>query len=123
MPVSSLPVFSGWIVTALIAVAFVLAYAGFAALSLAQERHHEAVYGTSSALTPRRTRMLRWLGTALLVAALVIAFVVWGLVVGLVAWLAMLAVAGIAQAMVLTWRPQLLRRCLGAIKPPAPLQA
>lgn len=91
----------GW-VPVLIAAAFVLAWLGFAALSLSQERHHEAVFG-ATAIAPSRARWLRAIGSLLLVFALLACLTVWGPAVGLAAWLGVLAIGAMAQALLLSW--------------------
>ncbi|MBI0536327.1 DUF3325 domain-containing protein [Roseomonas sp. KE2513] len=83
-----------------------LAYAGFVAMCLAMERHHEQVFRTR-AVPPRRRRLLSVLGWLLLVAS-VLAMVSasgWGL--GLVLWAGILTATAIPLSILLTYAPRM----------------
>lgn len=85
-----------------IALAFGLA--GFAALSLAMERHQAQVFGRPLA----RAGTLRWrlAGIALLGLSLAACLMHWRTSVALAAWLGVLTPAGLAVAWLLTYRPR-----------------
>ena len=83
--------------------AFCLAYAGFAALSLAMERHYEDVFRRR--LPAAHRRMLRFLGWAGLAASLWVCAAVYGWSYGVAEWIGMLAIAGLLLIWVLTYRP------------------
>ena len=83
--------------------AFCLAYAGFAALSLAMDRHYEDVF--SRALTAAHRRPLRAVGWVGLAASFWACATAYGWSYGLVEWIGMLAIAGLLLIWVLTYRP------------------
>lgn len=86
-------------------VIFCLAYAAFAALCLAMERHWSDRFGREA--QPGRWRVpLQLAGTALLVASLALCLKVHGFGIGLVAWLGSLTAAGIAVVLTLTYWPR-----------------
>lgn len=98
--------------------ALVLAYAGWLSLCLAMPRHQRPLLqrelGTTSG------RLLRAAGAALLVAGFAAAVAALGWQIGPVAWIACLAVSGIALVLALPLAP---RACLraAAVLPPLAL--
>lgn len=85
--------------------AFALAYAGFTALCLAMDRHHEQVFRRRLAGGARR-RALSAAGYALLAAALLppVAGQGWGL--GVVLWVGVLTGAALPLALLLCYAPR-----------------
>ena len=84
--------------------AFSLGYVGVASFAFAMAAHHRAVFGQAPA--PQRMRGFRLTGVALLATALVAANAALGWQVGLVAWVAMLAVSGFALTQLLAFAPR-----------------
>lgn len=85
--------------------ACMLAYAGFAALALAMDRHHQqAWHGLPSA---RRRALLRLAGTVGLVASLVICIARSGTGAGIVLWSGLTTLVALTVALLLTYRPGL----------------
>lgn len=89
------------------ALAFALAFAGFAAIGLAMERHHGEVFGTRR-IPPLRGVALRWLGWLLLGLSFVPAIAGWDWSFGPVAWCGVLTLAAGVILLLLPWRPRLL---------------
>ncbi|RYF45104.1 MAG: DUF3325 domain-containing protein [Comamonadaceae bacterium] len=83
--------------------AFCLAYAGFAALALAMERHYEDLF--DRAIAPLQQRPLRLLGWVALAISLWLSGATYGWSYGLVEWIGMLAIAGLVLIWILTYRP------------------
>lgn len=83
--------------------AFCLAYAGFAALALAMDRHYEDIF--NAAIAPTQRVPLRLAGAAALGLSLWLAGVTYGWSYGVVEWIGMLAIAGLLLIWVLTYRP------------------
>ena len=85
---------------------FALAYAGFSALCLAMERHHEQVF-RSRRIPPRRRRVLAGGGWLLLGASALplVHALGWGM--GLVFWAGILTATAMPLAMLLTYAPRL----------------
>jgi hypothetical protein len=83
-----------------------LAFAGFAALSLAMSKHFATVM--SRELTTRTQWLLHALGTALLAITLMWCIRLEGIGVGIVGWCGVLTVSGICVASLLTYRPRML---------------
>ncbi|WP_159993201.1 DUF3325 domain-containing protein [Roseomonas sp. 18066] len=98
-----------------------LAYAGFLALSLAMERHHEQVLAHRR-IPARRRQLLFWGGWLLLAASMLppVAAFGWGL--GLVAWTGLLTAAAMPLALLLCYAPRV-ALFLGAAPLPAGLLA
>ena len=89
----------------MIMAAFCLAYAGFAALALAMDRHYEALFDRAM---PRTHRLpLRLAGWAALTLSLGLSGRAYGWSYGVVEWIGMLAIAGLMLIWVLTFRPAL----------------
>lgn len=74
-----------------------LSFSGFAALSLAMEKHQQELHGAQAAPAARR-RVWRMVGWALLVAAFAVTTAAQGWAVGPVLWLGAMTVAGILLA-------------------------
>ena len=87
----------------MILAAFCLAYAGFAALSLAMDRHYEAVF--DRAIPSRHRQPLRIFGWAGLAFSLWAAGLSYGWSYGFVEWIGMLAIAGMLLIWILTFKP------------------
>lgn len=82
-----------------------LAYAGFAALSLAMERHWSDRFGREA--RPGRWRApLQVSGAALLIASLALCLASDGFGIGLIAWVGCLTAAGGALVLALTYWPK-----------------
>jgi len=103
------------------AAAFCLAYAGFSALCLAMDRHHEDVFDRA---LPRGRRLwlraLGWLGLVLSLAACATA---WGWSYGIVEWVGILSLAGLLLIWLLAYRPRAALAAAGACAAAAPLLA
>jgi hypothetical protein len=84
---------------------FALAHAGFVALCLAMQRHHEQVLGQRR-IPPARRRCLAAGGWALLAASLAppVQAAGWGL--GLVVWTGLLTAAALPIVVLLAYRPR-----------------
>ncbi len=89
----------------MIALGFALAHAGFVALCLSLERHHEQVLGQRR-VPPARRRWLSGGGWLLLAASLAppVRAEGWGL--GLVTWLGLLTAAALPVVLLLSFRPR-----------------
>jgi hypothetical protein len=85
----------------------VLSFWGFAAISASMERHAKEIFAASGEPQLRRLRLLS--GYALLALALFPAIAANGLSIGIAVWFGALALASTALALLLTWRPQILR--------------
>lgn len=85
--------------------AFVLAFAGMAALAFAMDRHHEQLTGAREA-PPARRRMLRCAGGLLLAAAVAPCVWVWGATVGAVAWLGWLSAGALGAVGLIAAAPR-----------------
>ncbi|WP_166454847.1 DUF3325 domain-containing protein [Duganella aquatilis] len=79
------------------------AVGGFTALSLAMDRHWEALHGRGNLPTGRTRRTLRRSGAAGLLVSLLVCLDVWGGSQGWVAWAGMLTAAAIGMVLVLTY--------------------
>jgi hypothetical protein len=90
----------------MMALSFALAYAGFTALCLAMERHHEQVFH-SRRIPPWRRRLFQGTGSALLAASLPAAVQGPGWALGLVIWTGLLTAAAMLLAMLLAYAPRL----------------
>jgi hypothetical protein len=85
--------------------AFCLAYAGFAALCLAMDRHYETVFDRAIARQARLgLRVGGWLALALSLWA---ATVTYGWSYGISEWIGMLAIAGLLLIWTLSYKPVL----------------
>ncbi len=85
--------------------AFCLAYAGFAALCLAMDRHYEALFDREIARRPRLA--FRVGGWAALVLSMLAATDAYGWAYGFSEWVGMLAIAGLVLIWSLTFQPKL----------------
>ena len=82
-------------------VSFLLTFAGFWLLALSQSRHHRTLFGTAP--VPGRTKLFRATGCALLIAATALCIRAFSIGYGLVAITAILNLAGITVALMLTY--------------------
>lgn len=76
---------------------------GFAALSLAMDRHWEGLHGRGNLPGDHTRRMLRWSGGGGLLVSLLVCLNVWGASQGWVAWAGMLTAAAIGLVLVLSY--------------------
>lgn len=77
--------------------------AGFIALCLAMDRHHQALLGART--KPRRRRALRALGVAALAGSAATAIVGGGVRDGIVTWVGLLTLGAASALLTLTFRP------------------
>ena len=84
--------------------AWLLCYAGMAALCLAMDRHHAQVWGRDA--TPAARWGLRSIGWVLLAAALVPCVLGWGGSVGTVVWLGFLSAGALCVVGCLSYAPR-----------------
>lgn len=77
---------------------------GFTALSLAMDRHWEALHGRGNLPSDQQRRMLRWSGAAGLLVSLLVCIAVWGSAQGWVAWAGMMTASAISLVLVLSYR-------------------
>lgn len=90
----------------MIVLGFALAYAGFLALCLAMERHHEQVF-RRRVIPPWRRRLLTALGWGLLAASMLPVAQAAGWALGLVFWAGILTATAMPLAMLLTYAPRI----------------
>lgn len=83
--------------------AFCLAYAGFAALCLAMDRHYEDVF--DRAIPAHHRTSLRLLGWTALALSLWASTAVWGWSYGTVEWIGILSFAGLILIWFVSYRP------------------
>jgi hypothetical protein len=76
---------------------------GFTALSLAMDRHWEALHGRGNLPSDQTRRRLRWSGSGGLLVSLLVCLSVWGLSQGWVAWAGMLTASAIGLVLVLSY--------------------
>jgi hypothetical protein len=86
---------------------FALSFWGFAAISASMERHARDIFAAAASPRARRLRLL--VGYALLALALPPAIAGHGLSIGIAVWFGFLAIASTAIALILSWRPRILR--------------
>ncbi|MDR1935396.1 MAG: DUF3325 family protein [Candidatus Accumulibacter sp.] len=85
----------------------VLSFWGFAMIGASMERHARDIF---AAVAPLRARRLRRLASyAALALALPPAIAAHGLSIGIAVWFGVLALASTALALLLSWRPRVLR--------------
>ncbi|KAA0676501.1 DUF3325 domain-containing protein [Roseomonas genomospecies 6] len=96
-----------------------IAYAGFLALALSMDRHHEQVFARRP--SARTSRFLGWAGWMALGLSLPPAVVGWGWAIGLPAWLGLLTVAAAALVLLLPHAPRAALRLGPAALACAPL--
>jgi hypothetical protein len=87
-----------------------LSFWGFALIGAGMERHARDIFAAATSLRARRLRLLA--GYVLLALALPPAIAAHGLSIGIAVWFGFLALASTALALLLAWRPRLLRRVL-----------
>ncbi len=85
--------------------AFFLAFGGFAALSLAMERHYEDAFDRT--LSRPQQRALRGLGSAALGLSLWVCALADGWSYGSIQWIGLLTAAGLLLIWILTYAPRL----------------
>jgi hypothetical protein len=88
----------------------VLCFWGFAAISASMERHAKDIFAAAGSPRVRRLRLST--GYVLLALALLPAIAGHGLSIGIAVWFGFLAMASTALALILSWRPGILRRVL-----------
>ncbi|MYN25332.1 DUF3325 domain-containing protein [Duganella levis] len=76
---------------------------GFTALSLAMDRHWEALHGRGNLPSDQTRRRLRWSGSGGLLVSLLVCLSVWGASQGWVAWAGMLTAAAVGLVLVLSY--------------------
>lgn len=86
-------------------IAFGLACVSCLLLSLSLRRHYRQVFPDESRYGARKL-WLRWSGHALLALALWPAILAAGPWIGIVLWTSVLALAAVAQVLLLAWRPR-----------------
>lgn len=89
----------------MILAAFCLAYAGFAALALAMDRHYGALFNRAMPLAHRQP--LRLSGWCALAVSLWLSGATYGWSYGVVEWIGILAIAGLVMIWALTYKPAL----------------
>lgn len=83
-------------------IAFLSAFAGFAAMALSMHKHYRDLFGVAP---PERLRKaLRTSGFVKIAASLGLAIAVEGISIGLVLWAGLLTLAAIAVCLLLTYR-------------------
>jgi hypothetical protein len=87
----------------MIVLALLFSLAGFAALALAMDRHHQAVHRTRP--NRRRKRLMQLGGAAALILSLAASIVAWGPVYGGVGWLGVLTAGAAPVLLALTYAP------------------
>lgn len=87
-------------------IAFALGLAGFAALSLAMERHRDDLFHRS--LSAAGQWGCRLAGTTLVCVSLGACIAAWDVSVGILAWAGVLTAASMSVGVMLTYRPRLL---------------
>jgi hypothetical protein len=85
----------------------VLCFWGFAAISASMERHAKDIFAAAGSLRVRRLRLV--VGYVLLALALPPAIIAHGLSIGIAVWFGFLAITSTALALILNWRPGILR--------------
>lgn len=91
----------------LLAVAFILAWAGFGVLALAQERHFEHFYA-SNKLVAQHKRAQAAIGIIAILITLPICMKAQGAGFGGLLWVLLLTASAMAVAFQLTWTPRVL---------------
>lgn len=86
----------------MVALSFLLAFAGFAALSLSMPKHHRDLFGKPSRRATELTFCIAgWLALA---GSLTLSIVVAGVSIGVVQWAAFLTLAALIVALLLTYK-------------------
>jgi Na+(H+)/acetate symporter ActP len=83
---------------------------GFTALSLAMDRHWEALHGRGNLPSDQTRRRLRWSGSGGLLVSLLVCLSVWGPSQGWVAWAGMLTASAIGLVLVLSYAARVMVR-------------
>lgn len=92
----------------MIALSFLLALVGLAAMGLSQTQHHGWLFHRPATAT--RSARLRWVGLLLLSTSLLPAMRGWGAIIGLVGWLGLLSLAAALLLLARTYLPPPPRR-------------
>ena len=79
------------------------AAAGFTALSLAMDRHWEALHGRGNVPRDGQRRLLRWAGSGGLLISLLVCLFIWGAAQGWVAWAGVLTASAFALVLTLCY--------------------
>lgn len=82
-----------------------LAYVGFALLSLVMDRHRRQLLPSANGWPPRITHAIRVLGWSLLLLSLWRSIHLWGVGIGLVAWFGVLSLAVFVLALLMSYFP------------------
>lgn len=98
----------------LLMLAFSSALTGFAALSLAMDRHHEDCHGRGNTPGQAQRRGLQTAGTLALLVSLWAAIAVDGPAQGWVLWLGALTASALVTVLTLSYAPRVLVRMLAA---------
>jgi hypothetical protein len=96
----------------LLSLATLSAFAGMAWCALAMEVHWQQVSGTAQALPRARRRGLRLAGVLGLLASLALSLMADHTTMAALVWVMLLALSAFVVAMLLSWRPQVLRGLL-----------
>jgi hypothetical protein len=84
-----------------------LAYAGFAALALAMDRHYADAFGRGESPSPLLRRGMQWAGSLGLVLSLATIIAQVGWAIGSVIWLGVLTLAALPLALLLAYAPRI----------------
>jgi Protein of unknown function (DUF3325) len=98
--------------TLLLSLAALWAFAGMAWCALAMEAHWQQVTGTAQALPRARRHGLRLAGTLGLLASLALCLMADHATMAALVWVMLLTLSAFVVAMLLSWRPQVLRGLL-----------
>jgi len=101
--------------------ALAVAYAGFAALGLAMDRHQPQLIGRT--LAPRANRLCQLAGGLLLATSLALCMATWSTSVAIVGWLGLLTVAALALGVLLAFAPRVAGLLALAVLPMAAVMA
>lgn len=104
----------------LLAIATLAAGAGMAGFALSQPMHWARVAASEGAAAPRVRRGLRGAATLCLAASLVLCLAADHPTMAVLVWVMLLALAAAAVALLLAYRPRLLRGLQGATRRLAP---
>jgi hypothetical protein len=83
---------------------FFLAYAGFVALCLSMNRHHQQVFST--ALSAPRSRVLRSMGWVLVASSVIPCVMQWKAALGVSIWVGVLTASSVPLVLLLPYAPR-----------------
>lgn len=83
------------------------AYAGFAALALAMDRHYADAFGRGESLAPALRRAMQWAGSLGLALSLLANVATAGWAFGGLSWLGVLTLSALALTLLLAYVPRL----------------